>query len=420
MAKTQQEYVKEVAIKSIFWVSCFLAIIAAFVITRMAFMDIQEKYEVRKSQLEGKRKLIQQISQKQNHPNEKTITEIKSLTTDVSGRVMKAWVRLADDQQKKKKWPEVLGNDFLKMISKLQPGDEIPLIYRERYRDFIGKHIPSILDQFELRKQQRKKYIYDSSTGYIDFDRDAEGNFIWEDVGKETYIPPSSAVMRPNPDGTLPSREDDTRWVGNVEWKSPEILALMPKKTPTSEEIWNTQEDLWIYEELLGIVRETNKGIGNDFHKSPIKTILSMKIGEAASGAVDSAMGSSGGSSRGRYVRNSFQQFQQMPVALSLIVDQRRLSDVQVNCANSPIPIGVVEVSVDFKSGSSGMGKSTNFGSEAEDVTVEILGYINIFNTPDTAKLTAQVAKPGVIGTPTDDSKPLELKKMRYRGSRNE
>jgi len=122
-------------------------------------------------------------------------------------------------------------------------------------------------------------------------------------------------------------------------------------------------------------------------------------------------------------------QFRRMPVYLNLCVDQRRISDVLVNCANCPMPIDVMWVKVnpgntrsfeyssatkagtmsgggsssfsgsssEFSMGSSasstssrsGAGSRTSgsvdYGSNA--VVIEIYGCINIFAPPDRATL---------------------------------
>ena len=171
---------------------------------------------------------------------------------------------------------------------------------------------------------------------------------------------------------------------------------------------------------------------------------------------MDSMMGGGGGGAtpevmlagalRGRYVDESGEpvmdpdmtsRIRRMPVYLRFVVDQRYLSDVLVNCANCPMPINVLWVTVnpdstqsfqfspgggtasggmggslggDFSGGGMsgrssrsrsdsmggsrgagrmGIGTSTNdvdFGLDA--ITVEIFGSINIFAPPDRARIS--------------------------------
>ena len=120
-------------------------------------------------------------------------------------------------------------------------------------------------------------------------------------------------------------------------------------------------------------------------------------------------------------------QLRRMPVYLRLVVDQNRIPEVLVNCANCPMPIDVLWVTInpdagqsfDFASamGTAGMGGSSDSGSSGSfgtrparsarlqggsgggssgfggtsgnfnygphAVTIEIFGCINIFSPPD-------------------------------------
>ncbi|MCL2710902.1 MAG: hypothetical protein FWE95_08480 [Planctomycetaceae bacterium] len=122
-------------------------------------------------------------------------------------------------------------------------------------------------------------------------------------------------------------------------------------------------------------------------------------------------------------------QFRRMPVLLELRVDQRYISDVLVNCANCPMPIDVLWVTVSpdntqqfnyaptastgqgmsgGQSGGMGAGRrsgggggslggsqgrvrggmgTTNVDYGPNEVTIEILGCINIFAPPEKEKI---------------------------------
>ena len=121
-------------------------------------------------------------------------------------------------------------------------------------------------------------------------------------------------------------------------------------------------------------------------------------------------------------------QYRRMPIYLNLRVDQRFISDVLVHCANCPMPIDVLWVTVnpdntqsfEFASASTSTGSETGFGSSggfgsapkrlgaggksptagggartpagnidfgSNEVVVEIYGCINIFAPPDPEKI---------------------------------
>ena len=251
----------------------------------------------------------------------------------------------------------------------------------------------------------------------------------------------------------LPMYEQRVRIVGNIDWTSPEVFKMITwgvNGVPMSVEVWYLQEDLWVYNSIIGILVETNRYkpasdemqwtdedrakielAKNDIAQSPVKRIEQMLIGQDAGaawqtmvssttmatydvsaaggmggpgggmgmgmgvgvgmggsmssggmGSSGSGFGSSGsrtmsgGSSAGmagagstqkeqqeaaalqgilygRYLDEANQpiydgsgaspyaEFKKMPVMLRLVIDQRRISDLLVCCANSPMPIDV-------------------------------------------------------------------------------
>jgi hypothetical protein len=208
-------------------------------------------------------------------------------------------------------------------------------------------------------------------------------------------------ILPKGPDG-----EEIFRYVGKVDWPSPETRTVTTswERLPRSNEVWYAQEELWVYYALLFVVKESNlKATGP--HNAVIKRIANLLIGQQASAALaaqsgnrigksaagmdsmmsggsDSMSSGAGGSDAGagglmgesggmqvarseedvikikknrRYVddkgeplaadaESPFGQFNRMPICLRLIVDQRKIPEILVNCANCPMPIDVLWV----------------------------------------------------------------------------
>ncbi|MBQ6827496.1 MAG: hypothetical protein IJO46_05735, partial [Thermoguttaceae bacterium] len=200
----------------------------------------------------------------------------------------------------------------------------------------------------------------------------------------------------------LPPYKERRRVVGNVDWPQPEIYTLPTWEDgtfPKSIEVWYAQETLWVYEALISVVAETNRDY-DTIAKAPVKCVENMLIGQQAAtewgtlkttigdltgASAASAMGdmmgsssmmmssssmmgsspmgsmgaSSGGSAEmqaadailmGRYLdlegkpllasdKPSFAEFNMMPVCLKVVIDQRRVPELLVSCANSAMPI---------------------------------------------------------------------------------
>jgi len=242
---------------------------------------------------------------------------------------------------------------------------------------------------------------------------------------------------------------ESQRVVGIVDWPAPEIFKVITwQKTPSSAQVWYAQEDIWVYEALINVIRNVNdrvKATGN--HNAAVKRINGMLIGRDAamavgfnpmalkplgvlsasdasamgpmmgpgmssSGSGSSSMGSPGSSSMGppmmggmmgssssgggmginpanmteeqiiqlirmyRYVDKDlkplmdtdpppFAEFNMMAVCLELIVDQRKIPDILVECANSSMPIKVIMVNYSpgyIKPGVLGVGMGGGMG----------------------------------------------------------
>jgi len=294
--------------------------------------------------------------------------------------------------------------------------------------------------------------------------------------GPQRFGGPTPSV----PTASTAPRNETTIQKGKVVWNAPQtdINISVNWANPTSQQVWLTQEDIWVYQALLWVVAESNKGVTEarrtipasgtgpgaintaspsaplNLRDSVVKEIVELSIGSKAAGELEkragqrisggttggsggAGAGSSSGSDpmAGRYVGADGKpldapdlngQLRRMPVYLRFIVDQNRIHEVLVNCANCPMPIDVLWVNInpsagksfDFTSSSTASGGGTPSGgggfvprpgftqnipqapsggsgrtgaSEVDYgpdvVTIEILGCINIFSPPDASRL---------------------------------
>jgi hypothetical protein len=157
---------------------------------------------------------------------------------------------------------------------------------------------------------------------------------------------------------------------------------------PTSRQIWVTQEDLWAYETLLRVIASTNKERGATRpDNTAIRVIQSLEVGAPAAMAMaqesmilmpadampaggEVPMGPEGGAYgreggmpgegvdmdamllQNRYIDAEGKpitdastgmgtEFRRLPIRMVLMMDERWLPKVLVECANSPLPIEV-------------------------------------------------------------------------------
>ena len=82
---------------------------------------------------------------------------------------------------------------------------------------------------------------------------------------------------------------EDIRWVGSVNYPTPEILQLYPQGVSDSIQVWYMQENLWAYGALFSVIERTNRDSTNGeadvketLYRSPIKEIRTLSIGRNA------------------------------------------------------------------------------------------------------------------------------------------
>ncbi len=409
-----------------FWLLSVIAMIVAVAGWMSASRALTSAFTGEKMAILGKFKELTDIQTGGNPPNGQWKEGISKLTDEERKKVKSAWELVYSQQKDLLRWPNELGPDFLKFINSNPQTAEIPPPLRETYLNTIKGEFPKLLAIIGA---------------------DAAGPKTSPGGPTASGSSPASAPKPPTDAGPRPK----------VEW-STDVQTQIQKQldfpvTPSSPEIRLTQEDLWVYAALLNIVHKVNEGK----YVAPLRKITSMKIGKAA--ASDYERGMEGGHiyriqaaggggeaapppgpapaaapagegagpalDEGRYVdadgkplgagATANDPFKRMPVSLKVVIDQRQINKLLVECANSPLPVDVKQFRVNpnsKKSEGSHGGAPQNQGgpktatamSDSFDVNVELEGIIYIFNPPDPTKLggadaSATAGAPGAAPT---------------------
>jgi hypothetical protein len=317
-------------------------------------------------------------------------------------KVKEAWWLLYKQQKESNPWPPILGEKFLSLKDILDdPAKDVPRNFREIYRNEIEKALPKLLEIVDFRH-------YEPATP-----EEAAA------AAPGAAAPgPASGLVGGEMAGPLGQQ---MKPVGTVDWNATDKARIEGEfnfgdRVPTSCEVRLTQENYWVYKALLNIIRKTN-GDATTHAGAAVKEILALEIGKTAAGALgtrpgflataaggaggsavpmaeggpSAAGGSMGGEIAGpgptgaggdttaatgdaallanRYVDDkmkplaspdpAYPEFNMMPVHLVLVIDQRRIPDLLVQCANSTMPVEVVEMRISrgkIEAGTPGMG----------------------------------------------------------------
>ena len=482
-----------------FWALCLLIIVFGMVVWNLASADLTNQYTKRKSRLDSVLNSSRAIASETNHPNNKTNQSLAKLNAEQRQKVHKAWKALYEKQKKHNPWPKppILSEDFLKHE---KSNEEIEPEYREMYGYFIHKYIPTLFKIVDYRHLE-----------------ESEGE---KDADAVKRSPRTIRIM-----GDKASKNQ--RLVGIVEWDKSNRERISKSynswlRAPTTIQLRMAQEDIWVYEALLRIIRDTNKGATSHYNAS-IKRIAALEIGQDAAAEVSSGgadlmaavQGGSGGSSHsagmggfgmggpeggfgmdgpemgrfgrdgpamgfgrdgpemGRFSRDGpamgggmggdmggsslsatdqavlnkryvdqnkkplsaaspppFAEFKMMPIRMSLGMDRRKIPKLLVECANSTMPVEVQRIRINPQGGLGlgsggrgrldgggittpgfGMGRRSDQTEEVnpQEVSVEIVGIIYIYNPPDPEKVgtgTAREDDQAMPGAPTAPAAP--------------
>jgi hypothetical protein len=398
-----------------FWLLCVICIGAGMMGWMMATGSLASAFTAEEGKIKGKFGELDAILQTPNFPNGKSKELVDKLAQEQKQKVRLAWQKVYDEQAQFFKWPEYLGDDFLKYVKSQPWKADFPLRYREIYGREIRREFPKLLAI----------------------------------VGADAYdAPKRDGDAAP---GAAPL-EDKVVWSAESQERIAQKLNFAV--APQAIDIWLTQEDLWIYQTLLTIIRKVN----GDRYVPAIKEINQLAIAQDA--AKDFADGQRSGiiaaahnapkaaagdapvpdaappgdgegpgpaPDEGRYLNaegkpasatEPLTEFKRMPISMKLRMDQREIATLLTECANSPLPVEVRQLRINPAGGGGNAGAPQSSGAGryggkddaasagpnehmSHDVPVELCGIIYMYNPPDPAKLGIDPAEaPMADGAP--------------------
>jgi len=311
--------------------------------------------------------------------------------------------KLYEHQQAVLKWPPALGDDFVAAVQPLlpietkvdfptPPRQRLQIDYRHRYANYVDRALPALARLIGSRwapqsnATEKKDVPGGRSQGNLDPQRKAEV-IHWSPVDQKRLLE------------------------NHFDWSS------QPDSAPTTLQLLYAQEDLWVLEAIMRIIRKTN----GDSHSNKgvvVKAIQYIRIGrdtvvqdrriDQRDPADHRYVDGKGEPLSGDQLRSAMRSpagdpslavAKRLPVSMKLTMDQRRLNELLVACGNSPLPLEVRRVRIDGAPLSDPLGeplkkeaadKATEASNQEKgpqtnvphspDVTVELDGLIYIYN----------------------------------------
>jgi hypothetical protein len=424
-----------------FWALCGAIVVVGPSLWWMATDSLEGASTKRRSEIEGHFTAMDSITNQPAHPNEDVIAMANAQTVQAKQDVLEAWRRLYQEQTEKNRLPDVLSDEFKEQFKALErnPEGEMPSEYLNEYRNNIRRHIRDLFEMVDyLRPASADNEVLDTAGAGSSWTTTA----LSVGRGQTSRGEGGRRISEGRSDSDLQNTEN---LIGVVNWDEADRGRLEAEFTwlrrPMTEQVRLAQEDLWVYEALLRIIKNTNVTETGEPARNPdeaaVKRIESLLIGKGAVAAWQGAVGKTGGASDGgldeaaltdnRYVdaegqplaagaEQPFAGFKLMPINMKLEIDQTKLARLLVECANSSMPVEVRKVSLGTPASAQGVspgggrgegGLSRRLSTSSQlvveqrttfDIPVEIQGTICIYNPPDK----------DMLGTGTDSEAPPE------------
>lgn len=253
-----------------FWIACVAVLLGSLGTWYMSTGTLAEERNSRFSQANSGFSTITGLKAKEgDHPNEATSKGMQALNQAQGEEIARGWSLQYERQKDVLVWPSSFDEDFQNAVRPLRPIESVPYptlnppisdTLRRRYRDFIEDELPKLAEIIKGKWQVT---------------RDASGA-----LGQ----PPAGPL---GPDGRPMVEVDRSTVIWHPE-NQKEILDYhygftTRESAPETLEVLYAQEDLWVLQNLMGIIKTTNEG-AEGRHDAPVKQIFFVRIGMSALG----------------------------------------------------------------------------------------------------------------------------------------
>lgn len=288
--------------KYYFWVCAGIILLVALGGWYMAVSGIDKQTEAKEQEIKSSLSTASTIASTQNHPNAAYETGMGKWLTKYREDIEQAWKEKWNAQRKLLKWPEELGKGFedevngilldpitggRRPIEALTDEDmkELRVRTRELYRDYIKEELPKLAEIIGAHWQPTGGTGGGDMGGYglgggDSFGgEDSFGGFGITGGTTSEYGGPGAGGGNPNdPPRKAPLVIWSSTNQGAIQAKSFDWSGAASKNLPTTKEVLYAQENLWVLENLMRIIKKTNGDISSR-HQATIKQIVSIEFG---------------------------------------------------------------------------------------------------------------------------------------------
>jgi hypothetical protein len=268
-----------------FWIACVVILLGSLATWYMATAKLNEERAANESKIKNAFSGLVTIQPKlAKHPNPGTNAEMTKLTLAYGEEVARGWELQYQKQEGVLVWPESFDQDFHDAVKDLRPIEKVP--------------VDKVDYKLTLKDDFRRATATSSKTNFPSWQKRsaASGTPTAMHRLKSGLAPRASVRM------AAPTVEVDRSMVLWAPENQRELLAThfgftARANDPSTLDVLYAQEDLWVLQNLMDIIKRTNEG-AEGRHDAAVKQIEFVRIGRAAlgqSGAVMMVGGGTGG-----------------------------------------------------------------------------------------------------------------------------
>jgi hypothetical protein len=277
-----------------FWILCGLVMIMGFISWYMAKSNLDAQTQANVTKIKATETEIKAVQSFPDHPNDQFTVGMDRIIIPYSHQVGIGWKKRYEQQKEYLVWPQSLIDDaegFLDQVKDLRPIEkvpyptpkekEIPTTYLTVYRNFITLELPKLAKTIGA-KWRVATGGDDAATGVPSGPRPSA-----------FFGGPGGAFAADGGSGT-PLAEQDNSVVFWSEENQKQILEThfsfaSRNENPSTLEVLYAQEDLWVLQALMQIIKKTNGNVDANYDAA-VKEINSLQIGRTARGRMGSVM----------------------------------------------------------------------------------------------------------------------------------
>lgn len=232
--------------KFYFWPVCLIALGLALFFWSSSIGALDKQFTSNESNYLQSKSSVDNIPS--NPPNEKMVQAVEAQKNVLMKNVFNAWEELYNQQNKDNTWPEiVINNRTIDFNGDISGNDKEP--YREQYLYRIVEEFKKMIETLNLVSE-----------------RDKNGIAIDDEIGRVNMDSATAELA----DAVASSQNEKASTAKKelVIWAEKDINDLIEKhftfvRIPTPLQIRVTQEDFWIFKNIIDAIKSLNEGVDN-------------------------------------------------------------------------------------------------------------------------------------------------------------